>query len=75
MSQEDIKQMNEIRDELEMLLNLVPNDLKPNQEIEKQCPFCSSKIKISRASNNHLWIVCKKEGVLLCQWVKKKKQN
>ena len=38
-----------------------------NEEIEKQCPFCSSKLKIWRNTNNHLWIVCEKEGVLLCQ--------
>lgn len=67
MSEEEIKELKELKDELDILLNLVPDNLKPNEEIEKQCPFCDSKVRISRASNGHLWIVCEKEGVLLCQ--------
>lgn len=50
------------------LLALVPKDLKEGQEVIKECPNCGSKLNISRASlNGHLWIVCEKEGVLICQ--------
>ena len=50
------------------LLALVPKDLKEGQEVIKECPNCGSKLSISRASlNGHLWIVCEKEGVLICQ--------
>lgn len=49
------------------LIKLIPYNLKPNSKIEKQCPFCNSKIEISKTSNGHIWIVCEKEGVLLCQ--------
>lgn len=61
------KELKEIKDELNILLNLVPDNLKANEEIETKCPFCNSKLKIAREFNNHLWIVCEKEGVLLCQ--------
>ena len=50
-----------------MFLSLVPDDLKAGEEVIKQCPRCGSNLKISRAKNNgHLWIVCEKEGVLMC---------
>ena len=50
------------------LLALVPKDLKEGEEVIKECPNCGSKLSISRASlNGHLWIVCEKEGVLICQ--------
>ena len=49
------------------LLDLVPDGLKPNEDVEKICPRCKSKLIISKASNGHLWIVCEKEGVLICQ--------
>ena len=50
-----------------MFLSLVPDDLKAGEEIIKQCPRCGSNLKISRAKlNGHLWIVCEKEGVLMC---------
>lgn len=50
------------------LLSLVPKDLKAGQEVIKECPNCGSKLSIARASlNRHLWIVCEKEGVLICQ--------
>mgnify|MGYP005760322525 CR=1 FL=1 len=50
------------------LLNLVPKDLKAGQEVIKECPNCGSKLSIARANlNGHLWIVCEKEGVLICQ--------
>lgn len=50
------------------LLALVPKDLKEGQEVIKECPNCGSKLSISRTSlNGHLWIVCEKEGVLICQ--------
>lgn len=50
------------------LLSLVPKDLKAGQEVIKECPNCGSKLSIARASlNGHLWIVCEKEGVLICQ--------
>lgn len=50
------------------LLSLVPKDLKAGQEVIKECPNCGNKLSIARASlNGHLWIVCEKEGVLICQ--------
>lgn len=50
------------------LLSLVPKDLKAGQEVIKECPNCRSKLSIARSSlNGHLWIVCEKEGVLVCQ--------
>ena len=50
-----------------MFLSLVPDDLKAGEEVIKQCPRCGSNLKISRAKlNGHLWIVCEKEGVLMC---------
>lgn len=50
------------------LMALVPKELKAGESIEKVCPNCNSKLTISRAKiNGHLWIVCDKEGVLICQ--------
>lgn len=50
------------------LMTLVPKDLKPGEEVIKVCPNCGSNLKIARASiNGHLWVICEKEGVLICQ--------
>ncbi len=50
------------------LISLIPKDLKAGQEVIKECPNCGAKLRISRASiNGHLWIICEKEGVLICQ--------
>ena len=50
------------------LMTLVPKDLKPGEEVIKVCPNCGSNLKVARASiNGHLWIVCEKEGILICQ--------
>ena len=50
------------------LISLVPKELKAGQEVIKECPNCGAKLSIARASiNGHLWIVCEKEGVLICQ--------
>ena len=55
-------------DKINNLMSLVPKDLKAGQEVIKECPNCGSKLSISKASlNGHLWIVCEKEGVLVCQ--------
>ena len=55
---------NEIND----LLALVPKDLKAGEELETTCPNCGAKLRIAKASiNGHLWIICEKEGVLICQ--------
>ena len=76
LSEEEIKSLEnmEVDNVLEevdrftkMFLTLVPDDLKAGEEIIKQCPKCSANLKISRAKlNGHLWIVCEKEGVLIC---------
>lgn len=50
------------------LLSLVPKELKAGEFIITRCPNCDAKLKIARAKlNGHLWIVCEKEGVLICQ--------
>ena len=50
------------------LMSLVPKDLKAGEEVIKKCPNCGAKLRIAKASmNGHLWIVCEKEGVLICQ--------
>ena len=50
------------------LMALVPKDLKAGQEVIKECPNCGAKLRIAKASiNGHLWIICEKEGVLICQ--------
>ena len=55
-------------DKVNNLMSLVPKDLKAGQEVIKKCPNCGAKLKIARAKiNGHLWIVCDKEGVLICQ--------
>lgn len=55
-------------DKINNLIALVPKELKAGESIEKNCPNCNSKLTISKASlNGHLWIVCDKEGILICQ--------
>lgn len=55
-------------DKVNNLMALVPKDLKPGEEVIKVCPNCGSNLKIARASiNGHLWVICEKEGVLICQ--------
>ena len=55
-------------DKINNLMSLVPKDLKAGQEVIKECPNCGAKLRIARASiNEHLWITCEKEGVLICQ--------
>lgn len=50
------------------LMNLVPKELKAGETVEKICPNCNSNLTISRTKiNGHLWIVCDKEGILVCQ--------
>lgn len=50
------------------LMSLVPKNLKAGEEVIKKCPNCGAKLRIAKASmNGHLWIVCEKEGVLICQ--------
>ena len=62
------KIMIENAEKINNLMKLVPKDLKAGESIEKNCPNCNSKLTISKASlNGHLWIVCDKEGVLICQ--------
>lgn len=55
-------------DKVNNLMALVPKDLKPGEEVIKVCPNCGANLRIARASiNGHLWVVCEKEGVLICQ--------
>lgn len=62
------KIMLENAEKINNLMSLVPKDLKAGQEVIKECPNCGAKLRIARASiNGHLWIVCDKEGVLICQ--------
>ena len=62
------KIMLENAEKINNLMKLVPKDLKAGQEVIKECPNCGAKLNISKASiNGHLWIVCEKEGVLICQ--------
>ena len=62
------KIMIENAEKINNLMKLVPKDLKAGQEVIKECPNCGAKLKIARAKmNDHLWIVCDKEGVLICQ--------
>lgn len=62
------KIMIENAEKINNLMNLVPKDLKAGQEVIKECPNCGAKLRIAKASvNGHLWIVCDKEGVLICQ--------
>lgn len=53
---------------LKKLLDLVPKDLKAGESFETICPDCGNKLIISKSDiNGHLWIVCEKEGTLLCE--------
>ena len=62
------KLLQEHVDKINNLMSLVPKDLKAGQEVIRECPNCGAKLRIARASiNGHLWIVCEKEGVLVCQ--------
>ena len=46
----------------------MPKELKAGEFIITRCPNCDAKLKIARAKlNGHLWIVCEKEGALICQ--------
>ena len=55
-------------DKINNLMSLIPKDLKAGQEVIKECPNCGAKLRIAKASiNGHLWIICEKEGVLICQ--------
>ena len=50
------------------LMSLVPKDLKAGKEVIRKCPNCGANLRIAKANiNGHLWIVCEKEGVLICQ--------
>lgn len=76
LSEEEIKDLEdmeednilkEVDDFVFKFLSLVPDDLKWGGEVTKVCPRCGANLKISRAKlNGHLWIVCEKEGVLMC---------
>ena len=58
----------EVSEKINNLAKLVPRDLKAGEEFITKCPNCGSKLNISRNSHNgHLWIVCEKEGVLVCE--------
>lgn len=67
---EDMEEDNilkEVNDFVFKFLSLVPDDLKAGEEVIKKCPRCGANLKIIRAKlNGHLWIVCEKEGVLMC---------
>lgn len=55
-------------EKINKITKLVPTDLKAGEKIVKECPNCGAKLTISRGSlNGHLWIVCEKEGVLVCE--------
>lgn len=55
-------------EKINKITKLVPKDLKAGEEIIKECPNCGARLKISKSSlNGHLWIVCEKEGVLVCE--------
>lgn len=55
-------------EKINKIAKLVPKDLKAGEEFITKCPNCGSKLNISRNSHNgHLWIVCEKEGVLVCE--------
>lgn len=66
LTENEIEQLEDMR--INKLLSLVPKDLKAGEFIITRCPNCNAKLKIARAKlNGHLWIVCEKEGVLICQ--------
>lgn len=55
-------------EKINKITKLVPTDLKVGEKIVKECPNCGAKLEILRAKpNGHLWIVCEKEGVLVCE--------
>lgn len=55
-------------EKINKITKLVPTDLKAGEKFETICPNCGSKLSISRGGlNGHLWIVCEKEGVLVCE--------
>ena len=55
-------------EKINKITKLVPIDLKAGEKFETICPNCGAKLTILRESlNGHLWIVCEKEGVLLCE--------
>lgn len=55
-------------EKINKITKLVPTDLKAGEKFETICPNCGARLKISKSSlNGHLWIVCEKEGVLLCE--------
>lgn len=70
LTDEEIEELEDMQ--LDQILievsELVPRDLKAGEEFITKCPNCGSKLNISRNSHNgHLWIVCEKEGVLVCE--------
>ncbi len=66
MEIDKILQKNE--EKINNLIDLVPKDLKAGQEVIEECPNCGAKLRKARASiNGHIWIICEKEGVLICQ--------
>lgn len=77
LSEQEIEDLEDMRidkimvenaEKINNLMSLVPKELKAGQEVIKKCPNCGAKLSISKASiNGHLWIVCEKEGVLICQ--------
>ena len=77
LSEQEIEDLEDMRidkillenaEKINNLMALVPKDLKAGESVKKVCPNCKSELTISRAkSNGHLWIVCEKEGVLICQ--------
>lgn len=77
LSEDEIEELEDMRmnkhliendNKINKLLSLVPKDLKAGEFIITRCPNCDAKLKIARAKlNGHLWIVCEKEGVLICQ--------
>ena len=77
LSKEEIEQLEKMEEDEELkkadelfinLFNLIPDNFKAGEEVIKACPNCKSNLRISKnRTNGHLWIVCEKEGVLLCQ--------
>lgn len=62
------KMLLENAEKINNLMSLVPKNLVAGQEVIKECPNCGAKLRIAKASiNGHLWIICEKEGVLICQ--------
>lgn len=58
----------ESEDKLTELLHKVPNEMKPGDFYEEECPFCHNTIVINKSpENGHVSIVCSKEGLLLIE--------